>query len=138
MKRDLRSVKKTYYSSTISIAEYNVNVSDILNASSVYGMKIEYILIINDEYLQIAYSNDNILITEAVRTVFIQMVLGMESLTNGLKYIEKDKKWGGAKIYDPTKGMRVNVSAEFVEPGKLKLRATILGMGVTIYWQKLN
>ena len=94
MKRDLRSVKKTYYSSTISIAEYNVNVSDILNASSVYGMKIEYILIINDEYLQIAYSNDNILITEAVRTVFIQMVLGMESLTNGLKYIELD-----AEIY---------------------------------------
>lgn len=71
---------------------------------------------------------------KALRNVDIDKVV----LVNGLKYIEKDKKWGGAKIYDPTKGMQVNVSAEFVEPGKLKLRATILGMGVTIYWQKLN
>ena len=59
-------------------------------------------------------------------------------LVDGLKYDAQDKKWGGTKIYDPTKGLKVNVSAEFIEPTKLKLRGTIMGVGVTLYWQKLN
>ena len=59
-------------------------------------------------------------------------------LVKGLKYDADDKEWGGAKIYDPTKGMRVNATAEFVEPNKLKLRATILGIGKTLYWTKIK
>ena len=59
-------------------------------------------------------------------------------LVDGLKYDAQDKKWGGTKIYDPTKGLKVNVSAEFIEPTQLKLRGTIMGVGVTLYWQKLN
>ena len=59
-------------------------------------------------------------------------------LVDGLKYDAQDKKWGGTKIYDPTKGLKVNVSAEFIEPTKLKLRGTIMGVGVTLYWKKLN
>lgn len=47
-------------------------------------------------------------------------------------------EWGDAKIYDPSKGIRVNVTAEFVSPKKLKLRGTILGIGTTIYWTKLK
>ena len=59
-------------------------------------------------------------------------------LVKGLKYDADDKEWGGAKIYDPTKGMRVNATAEFVEPNKLKLRATILGIGKTLYGTKIK
>ena len=59
-------------------------------------------------------------------------------LVKGLKYDADDKEWGGAKFYDPTKGMRVNATAEFVEPNKLKLRATILGIGKTLYWTKIK
>ncbi|MDE6159654.1 MAG: DUF2147 domain-containing protein [Bacteroidaceae bacterium] len=60
------------------------------------------------------------------------------TLVSGLKYDAKDKEWDGAKIYDPTRGMRVNVSMKFEENGKLKLRATILGIGKTLYWQKIK
>ena len=56
----------------------------------------------------------------------------------GLKYDAGDKTWGDAKIYDPSKGIRVNVTAEFVSADKLKLRGTILGIGTTIYWTKIK
>ena len=71
---------------------------------------------------------------KSLRNVDIDKVI----LVDGLKYDAQDKKWGGTKIYDPTKGLKVNVSAEFIEPTKLKLRGTIMGVGVTLYWQKLN
>lgn len=59
-------------------------------------------------------------------------------LVKGLKYDAESKSWGGAKIYDPTKGLRVNVSAEFETADKLKLRGTILGVGVTLYWVRIK
>ncbi len=59
-------------------------------------------------------------------------------LVKGLKYIAEDQEWGDAKIYDPTLGIRVSVTAEFIEPNKLKLRGTILGFGTTIYWTRIN
>ncbi len=59
-------------------------------------------------------------------------------LVDGLHYIPEDKCWGDAKIYDPTKGFRVSVSAEFESANKLKLRGTILGMGVTLYWTRID
>ena len=71
---------------------------------------------------------------KSLRNVDIDKVV----LVKGLKYDAEDKEWGGAKIYDPTKGMRVNATAEFVEPNKLKLRATILGIGKTLYWTKIK
>lgn len=71
---------------------------------------------------------------KALRNVDIDKVV----LVKGLQYKAKDKKWGGAKIYDPTKGIRVNASAEFVEPNKLKLRGTIMGIGATLYWTKIK
>ena len=71
---------------------------------------------------------------KALRNVDIDKVV----LVDGLQYKAKDKKWGGANIYDPTKGIRVNASAEFVSPTKLKLRGTILGIGATLYWIKIK
>ena len=59
-------------------------------------------------------------------------------IIKGLKYIKEDKMWGETKIYDPSKGIRVNVTAEFVSANKLKLRGTVFGVGTTIYWQKLK
>ncbi len=59
-------------------------------------------------------------------------------VVRGLKYDAEDKEWGGAKIYDPSKGIRVNVTAEFESANRLKLRGTILGIGTTLYWQKIK
>lgn len=59
-------------------------------------------------------------------------------IVKGLKYDKEEKEWSGAKIYDPSKGIRVNVEAEFVDAKKLKLFGNIWGIGTTIYWQKLD
>lgn len=71
---------------------------------------------------------------KALRNVDIDKVM----LVRGLKFDAEDKEWSGAKIYDPTKGIRVNATAKFESANKLKLRATILGIGQTIYWQKIK
>ena len=71
---------------------------------------------------------------KSLRNVDIDQVV----VVKGLKYDAEDKTWGGTKIYDPSKGIRVNVTAEFVSADKLKLRGTILGIGTTIYWSKIK
>ena len=55
-----------------------------------------------------------------------------------LKYDADDKEWCDAKIYDPSKGIRVNVTCEFVDSKRLKLRGTIMGIGTTLYWTKIK
>ena len=71
---------------------------------------------------------------KALRNVDIDQVV----LVKGLKYIPSKKMWGDAKIYDPTKGLKVSATAEFETKDKLKLRGTILGMGVTLYWTRIK
>ena len=69
-----------------------------------------------------------------LRNVDIDKVVIIE----GLKYLKGDKVWGDTKIYDPSRGFRVNVTAEFASADKLKLRGTVFGVGTTIYWQKIK
>ena len=71
---------------------------------------------------------------KALRNVPVDHIV----LVKGLKYDAESKSWGGAKIYDPTKGLKVNATAEFETADKLKLRGTILGMGVTLYWVRIK
>jgi uncharacterized protein (DUF2147 family) len=69
-----------------------------------------------------------------LRNVDINKVVIVE----GLKYDAAKKQWGGAKMYDPTKGIKVSATAEFESADKLKLRGTILGVGVTLYWTRIK
>ena len=71
---------------------------------------------------------------KSLRNVDIDQVV----IVKGLKYDKEDKEWGGAKIYDPSKGIRVNVTAEFETADKLKLRGTIMGIGTTLYWTRIK
>ncbi len=71
---------------------------------------------------------------KSLRNVDIDKVV----IISGLKYDAEEKEWNGTKIYDPSKGMRVSVEAEFVEQNKLKLFGNIWGIGTTIYWQKIK
>ncbi len=71
---------------------------------------------------------------KAMRNLDIDKVV----VFKGLKYDAEDKEWGDTKIYDPSKGMRVNLTAKFVSKDKLKLSATIMGIGKTLYWQKIK
>lgn len=71
---------------------------------------------------------------KSLRNVDIDKVV----IVRGLEYDAEEKEWSGAKIYDPTKGIRVNATARFEDAKKLKLRATILGIGQTLYWHKIK
>ena len=55
-------------------------------------------------------------------------------LIQNLKYIPAKKVWGDAKIYDPQRGIKANVTAQFLQDGRLSLKATVLGIGKTVYW----
>ena len=71
---------------------------------------------------------------KSLRNVDIDKV----TLVNGLKYDPSSKTWGGTKIYDPSKGIKVNVKAQFEDPDKLRLEGTIFGIGVTLYWNRIK
>ena len=71
---------------------------------------------------------------KTLRNVDIDQVV----IVKGLKYDAEDKRWSGAKIYDPSKGIRVNATAEFETADKLKLRGSIMGIGTTLYWTRIK
>lgn len=59
-------------------------------------------------------------------------------LFSGLQYNAKKHLWDGTKIYDPQRGIKAKMTAEFLSDGRLKLRGTVLGIGESIYWQKIK
>ena len=58
-------------------------------------------------------------------------------LIKGLKYNAEKKRWDGAKIYDPQRGIKVNVDCHFEGAKSLKLHATVLGIGETVTWTRI-
>ncbi len=59
-------------------------------------------------------------------------------LISGLKYNKDKKRWDGGKIYDPTRGIRVNATCTFTDAKSLKIRGTVMGIGETLVWKKEN
>lgn len=58
-------------------------------------------------------------------------------LFTGLEYNEKKGNWGGTKIYDPTRGIKANVTCSLDDGGKtLRLRGSVLGIGETVEWTR--
>lgn len=56
-------------------------------------------------------------------------------LFRGLEFNGKKNSWGGTKIYDPTRGIKANVTCTLVDGGKtLRLRGSVLGIGETVEW----
>ena len=55
-----------------------------------------------------------------------------------LKYKADKNQWGDSKIYDPQRGIRVNVTAWFLEDGRLCLKGTVLGIGEKVYWNRIS
>lgn len=58
-------------------------------------------------------------------------------LINGLKYNEAKNQWDGAKIYDPQRGIKANVSIKRNADGSLNVRGSLLGISETVVWKKL-
>ena len=59
-------------------------------------------------------------------------------LIKGLKYDAKDKEWSDTKIYDPGSGKIYSVDIEFKDAKTLKVYGNILGIGKTVYWEKIK
>lgn len=59
-------------------------------------------------------------------------------LIKRLKYNPAKKQWDGGKIYDPTRGINANCTICFDASGKLKIRGQVMGIGETVYWDKLQ
>lgn len=59
-------------------------------------------------------------------------------LFSGLEYNAKHQRWDGAKIYDPQRGLHAKLRAEFTDKGQLRLRGTVLGIGESVYWDKIQ
>lgn len=59
-------------------------------------------------------------------------------LFSGLKYDAGDKEWNGAKIYDPRRGIRAKLKICFGKDGRLNVRGSLLGIGETVYWNKIE
>ena len=59
-------------------------------------------------------------------------------LMTGLKYDAKRQKWGDTKLYDPTRGVRANVSCEFRDRKGLRVRMSFLCFAQTCYWKRLD
>ena len=59
-------------------------------------------------------------------------------IISGLKYDPVKKSWGGAKIYDPTRGIKANVTGSFVAKDSFQIRGSVLGIGETVTWKKLK
>ncbi len=59
-------------------------------------------------------------------------------LIQGMKYNEKKNEWGEAKVYDPTRGIKANVTCSFDYDTKLRVRGSLLGFGETVFWEKIE
>lgn len=58
-------------------------------------------------------------------------------IIKGLRYDADAKMWNGAKVYDPNRGISVNVKCRFAKDGSLEVKGTVLGIGETMHWPKL-
>lgn len=57
-------------------------------------------------------------------------------LFSGLKYDTKKRCWNDTKIYDPQRGLKASMTAEFVADGRLRIKGTVLGIGESVFWNK--
>ena len=59
-------------------------------------------------------------------------------LFSGLKYNAKKHRWDDTKIYDPQRGFRAHMAAEFTSDGRLCIKGSLMGISESVYWQKVK
>ena len=59
-------------------------------------------------------------------------------LIKGLKYNPDKQQWGDAKIYDPERGIKANATARFENSKDLIVRGTVLGIGESVTWSRIQ
>lgn len=59
-------------------------------------------------------------------------------LFSGLRCDAKNHRWGDTKIYDPQRGIRAKLVAEFTADGRLRLKGSLMGISESVYWTKIE
>lgn len=59
-------------------------------------------------------------------------------LFSGLEYNAKKRCWSGTKIYDPQRGLKAHMTAEFLADGRLRVKGSLFGISESVYWKKLK
>ena len=59
-------------------------------------------------------------------------------LIEKMSYNSKKDVWTDAKIYDPVRGIKANADCSFEPDGRLKVRGSVMGIGMSVYWDKLE
>lgn len=59
-------------------------------------------------------------------------------LFSGLKYDAKKHYWNGTKIYDPQRGLKAHMTAEFTADGRLRIKGSLMGISESVYWSKVE
>ena len=59
-------------------------------------------------------------------------------LFSGMKYNAAKGIWDSAQIYHPVFGIKANATARFDTEGNLLIRGSVLGIGKTVSWKKLE
>ena len=57
-------------------------------------------------------------------------------LFSGLKYDAKKHCWNNTKIYDPQRGLRAHMAAEFTSDGRLRVKGSLVGISESVYWTR--
>lgn len=58
-------------------------------------------------------------------------------LIEGLRYNPSQKYWRG-KILHPELGIKATATCSFLDDGRLKLKGSVMGVGMSIYWRKIK
>ena len=59
-------------------------------------------------------------------------------LIEKMSYDSKKNSWTNEKIYDPVRGIKANADCSFTPEGRLKVRGSLMGFGMSVYWDKLE
>ena len=59
-------------------------------------------------------------------------------LIEDMAYDAAKNCWGNAKIYDPVRGIKANVTCSFDNNGRLRVRGSLMGIGMSVYWDKIE
>ena len=59
-------------------------------------------------------------------------------LIEKMSYDSRKDSWTDAKIYDPVRGIKANADCSFEPDGRLKVRGSLMGIGMSVFWEKLE
>ena len=59
-------------------------------------------------------------------------------LIEKMSYDSRKDSWTDAKIYDPVRGIKANADCSFEPDGRLKVRGSLMGIGMSVHWEKLE